>query len=345
MFPIGRTILVASFLAVIVMSGSVAAQPAKITTALGWSLAVGTSHARTHWPYTLVVPGTLGGPSSYLDEPGIPLTSDGTLIGAADTRTRNNDEQRAFAWHGGKLTDLGVLPGTTGSFVDQVNSHGVGAGGVEKGMNANTPAGDAAVLFEHGRVVDLRTLPGGSHAFAQNIDDQGQVAGYSNNGTRDRFSFFGWRTQTRSFVWQAGKMHDLGSLGGGDTVMNWQNDHGQVVGLSYRNNKPDPANGGNPGLSPFLWQSGHMTDLGTLGGTIGAANWINDKGEVVGQSNLRGDTTTRPFLWRKGHMSNLSSLAAVMPAPTTSRATVISPASPRCPGVQGLMPCSGGTAK
>jgi len=39
-----------------------------------------------------------------------------------------------------------------------------------------------------------------------------------------------------------------------------------------------------------LWQHGHMTDLGTLGGHFGFANWINDQGEVVGWS-MAGDRT------------------------------------------------------
>jgi probable HAF family extracellular repeat protein len=87
--------------------------------------------------------------------------------------------------------------------------------------------------------------------------------------------------------------------------MSWQNARGQIVGLSYTSDTPDPANNGFPGFDPFLWQNGHMIDLGTLGGTLGAANWINDAGEVVGQSNLAGDQNTHPFLWTHGKMIDL----------------------------------------
>src|SRR6185437_4510983 len=55
-------------------------------------------------------------------------------------------------------------------------------------------------------------------------------------------------------------------------------------------------------LDPFLWQNGRMRDLGTLGGTMGVANWLNDAGEVVGSSSLAGDHTTHPFLWKNGTM-------------------------------------------
>ncbi|MGN6167009.1 MAG: hypothetical protein ACTHQQ_02400 [Solirubrobacteraceae bacterium] len=282
------------------------------------ALPVAAHVKRVAHPYRLVVPGTFGGPSNYLQEPGIPYTSKGVLIGFADTSTRDRAydkcpsnfcdgyRQHAFAWHAGKLTDLGVLPGFTGSFIGQLNNHGVGVGGVENGLNPNPlAAAGRAVLFEHGKVVSLGTLPRGSSAFAVSVDNRGQVAGISNNGKADRCSFLGGKTQTRGFVWRDGLMRDLGTLGGPDTLMNWQNARGQIIGQSYTTHKPDPANNGCPGFAPFLWQHGKMINLGSLGGTLGSANWINDAGEVVGLSNLAGDKNAHPFLWRDGKMTAL----------------------------------------
>jgi probable HAF family extracellular repeat protein len=40
-----------------------------------------------------------------------------------------------------------------------------------------------------------------------------------------------------------------------------------------------------------------MQDLGSLGSTLGAPNWLNNLGEVVGMSNLAGDQGFHPFLW------------------------------------------------
>jgi probable HAF family extracellular repeat protein len=289
--------------------------------------AAGTAHAEaaTSYPYTLVDLGTFGGPSNFLDLPAIPLTSQGVVLGAADTTTADADypncpfagycdgyNQHAFAWQAGRVTDLGALPGKqNSSAIYELNSHGVGVGYSENGSHdpTGTTAG-VAVLFTHGRVISLGTL-GGAESFAQDINDQGQVAGNSSNKTPDPFpnpnAFFPWGTETRGFVWRNRVMHDLGTLGGADTLEYAQNDLGQITGVSYTNSTVDPGTG-YPTVDPYLWQNGHMTDLGTLGGHFGFANWLNDQGEVVGWSDLAGDQNAQPFLWKNGHMIGLPTI-------------------------------------
>ena len=284
------------------------------------------AQACAQYPYRLIDLGTFGGPSSFLDEPDIPLTSQGVVVGVADTATVDTDSpncptagycdgynQHAFAWRDGRLHDLGALPGKQNSSgIYELNSHGVGVGYSENGRHDPTGrAAGVAVLFKHGRVNSLGTLPGGAESFAVDITNQGQVAGDSSNGTPDPFPdpnvFFPWGTETRGFAWHNGKMHDLGTLGGADTLQYAQNDLGQIIGVSYTNNTLNPSTG-YPTIDPYRWQQGHMTDLGTLGGHFGFANWTNDQGEVVGQSDLAGDQNAQPFLWHNGHMYELPTI-------------------------------------
>jgi len=51
-----------------------------------------------------------------------------------------------------------------------------------------------------------------------------------------------------------------------------------------------------------------VADIGTLGGTFGEANGVNNKGWVVGDATLPGDLFRHAFVWRKGVMTDLGTL-------------------------------------
>jgi uncharacterized membrane protein len=65
---------------------------------------------------------------------------------------------------------------------------------------------------------------------------------------------------------------------------------------------------GDTVFHPFLWDDGTLTDLGTLGGTYGFANWIDDAGETVGDASYPGDFTSRGVLWTNGQIHDLGTL-------------------------------------
>jgi probable HAF family extracellular repeat protein len=81
-----------------------------------------------------------------------------------------------------------------------------------------------------------------------------------------------------------------------------------VAGQSYTNATPNPVTG-SPTVDPFLWQGGSMRDLGTLGGAFGVPTGLNNRGEVIGQSDLAGDLLSHPFLWTQSRgMQDLGTL-------------------------------------
>ncbi len=92
---------------------------------------------------------------------------------------------------------------------------------------------------------------------------------------------------------------DLGGLGGDNEGVAWRiNNEGQIVGQAL----------GSDGWSrPFLWDSGVMVDLGTLGGSTGWAFDINDSGAVVGESE-DSDGNVRATLWESGRVVDLGTL-------------------------------------
>jgi probable HAF family extracellular repeat protein len=51
-----------------------------------------------------------------------------------------------------------------------------------------------------------------------------------------------------------------------------------------------------------------MTDIGTLGGTEGWPWFLNNSGQVVGQSNLADDVHFHAFLWDRGMLKDLGTL-------------------------------------
>ena len=107
-------------------------------------------------------------------------------------------------------------------------------------------------------------------------------------------------------MWSHGRIHNLGALGGNQSFAVAINNRGQVTGLA-ENDVPDPFSllGGTEAHA-FLWQSGVMRDLGTLGGPDSWGFYLNEKGQVAGLS-FTSDLSARPFLWNDGEMIDLGS--------------------------------------
>ena len=279
--------------------------------------------------YKLVDLGTLGGPISYgsANGDGARLLNDrGEVSSYADTALPDPFAPdncwdtdcllaHAFRWRHDKLIDLGGLDDKFNSLGDSINDRGWVTGFAQTGLNGpDFPFGYQfhAVLWRGRHILDLDTLPGGSFSLGTIVNDGGQVVGFSDNGVPDPFAgfFFPTDRQVRTFVWEHGNMEDIGTLGGPDATPGPGCNNprpGVIVGSSYTSFTPNPATG-VPTADPFLWDNGTMTDLGNLGGTNSFAQCVNNRGEVIGNSNLTGDQTFHAFRWRNGRMKDLGTL-------------------------------------
>jgi probable HAF family extracellular repeat protein len=297
--------------------------------ALPLHLAAQDKQDRTHkhHHYQLIDMGTFGGPSSLFSNPDSrAINNRGTATGFADTSIPDPYclwdclVNHAFVWKDGVTTDLGTLPGGANSFAYWVNNGGLIVGQSQNGSIdplTGYPEFDG-VLWDNGQIINLGTL-GGNQSNANAINERGEVVGAALNTTSDLFAnsplcsgcgtfaqtyiFTPAATQTHAFLWRAGEMQDLGTLGGPDSNAVVVNDRGQVAGESFINFIANAS--GVPTMDPFLWEKGQMVDVGTLGGTFGFPSWLNNRGQVVGASNLPGDQTFHPFLWDRGALKDL----------------------------------------
>ena len=252
-----------------------------------------------------------------------------------------------FKWQNGGASALSPLPGFNGlnsATGFWVSDSGLTVGLSENGIDPLTggPAVEAVLWGTDNSLTDLGTL-GGNASSANAVNNRGQVAGEALNTIPDPYTsnfnnfYIGGATQVHAFRWTRSRgMQDLGTLGGTDSAAFCINERGQIAGMSFTNTTVNPATG-VPTLDPFLWDNGTMLDLGTLGGTSGVAFAINNRGQVVGASNLVGDNGGHAFLWdREGGMQDLGTLGgAAGGALTINNAGDIAGADSRADGSGG----------
>jgi probable HAF family extracellular repeat protein len=289
-------------------------------------------HKQEHQRYKFVDIGTFGGPASYINGAfslGAPnqINKRGTTVGSSANSIPSPPNTNlcggldgtvhfvfhAFKWEDGNVTDLGVLAGADScSIATSINAEGEIVGYSENGV-VDPLTGirqSRAVLWKDGEIEDLGTF-GGNQSVVGSINDRGQIVGAALNAIPDPFSIYDFQlvgtsngTQTRAFLWENGRMQDLGTLGGPDAHAFRVNNRGQVIGISYTDSTPNPTTK-LPTQDPFIWQNGRMLDLGTLGGTFGLPIALNNRGQVIGVSNLPGDQISDPFLWDAGKLIDL----------------------------------------
>jgi probable HAF family extracellular repeat protein len=238
------------------------------------------------------------------------LSDDGTidpLVGGAVTH--------AVLWKDGRVVDLGTLGGNQSqafSLNDDDAVTGVAANAIPDAFSMlGWGTQTRAFLWRRGESRDLGTL-GGPDSFGGAVNERGQVAGVSyTSSVPDPTT---GQPPSDPFLWQHGRMRDLGNLGGSVPIFDGVvalNDRGQVAGQS--------GLAGDQTAHPYLWTGTRMIDLGTLGGDNGSASALDDHGTVVGTADL-ADGTHDGFLWdgrmhdlrplQGGHCSNANDINA-----------------------------------
>lgn len=265
------------------------------------------------------LPGGLSSATSWISANG--LIAGASQNGETDPLDPGYPEDRAVLWRNGRIINLGTFPGGGyESGAESVNSSGEVVGWADSEIPDPysmslwstlynfyapiEPYQTRAFLWRDGVMHDLGSLGTGTDAFAIAINELGQIIGTSyTNATPNQVTppcAFGPIPTQDPFLWQHGKMIDLGTLGGTCGTPSWINNFGQVAGTS------DLAQ--DLTQHAFLWTKGKgMQDLGTLGGSSSAASMISDSGEVLGGSDLVGDIQSDAFLWN-GKMHDLGAL-------------------------------------
>jgi probable HAF family extracellular repeat protein len=288
-----------------------------------------TSGASAAPAYTVTDLGTLGGAASVAHA----INAAGEITGVADTAS---DTSVAFLYSHGQMKNLGTLGGSVGVGY-AINATGQVAG---YATNAQTYR---PFLYNGRKMKDIGDLGGGT-ATAFAINRRGDVVGSSHTaGGNDDPFLYDSRTKTMvdlgnlgpvspgewnvasgindagqitgeswddnaggffAFLWDHGKMTNLGTLGGPFSTGEAINKYGQITGQAYTT--------GGAQAHAFLWSKGHMKDLGVLPGGPGYS-WgvgINSAATVVGYSQLNSGITyvDHAFVYSGKTMRDLNDL-------------------------------------
>lgn len=230
-----------------------------------------------------------------------------------------NDRNHSYFWEQGRLVSLGTLGGT------QCNASAINDSGQVVGEAEDARGWMLAFVWQDGQMKALDT-PGAENSDAADINNKGQIVGSARMADR----------RYHPLLWDKDGVHDLTPLLPKNSEVRRINDHAQILGsvktkkgydaLLLDNGKVTRIQGkGSVYCHPnnlnqqgevvgwcefkqggaFVWRSGQMVAMGTLGGESSAAVGINNVGQIVGSADTPADER-HACLWQNGTVYDLN---------------------------------------
>jgi probable HAF family extracellular repeat protein len=236
----------------------------------------------------------LGAVTSSKSSLGWHINSSGHVAGFDEDSSGN-----PAAWYlsCGSFTSLGTLGGS------YAESHGSNNSDMVVGWSHNASGKRRAFRWTSGGgMVDLGTVSSRTDSEALSVNASSEIVGTVDNfgsPPYNRLAFL--YLPVGAYSLPAG-MNSLGTLGGTQSVAMDISDSGRVVG---------GAQNASGYFRPFRWNTGTMTDLGTLGGNSvfpdHRAEAVNSSGNIAGRSYTAGGAA-HAFYWNGSSMSDLGVL-------------------------------------
>ena len=229
------------------------------------------------------------------------------------------------------VVDLGTLGGTYS------NAYGPNAGGWVAGNSNLAPNGPQHAFLWHafGQLHDLGTLDGSecptcnSVAYWPNAFGEAAITSETSQTDPNGEDFCGYGThrQCLGAIWRNGFMTALSTLPGGNNATAYGlNAQGEAIGYSENGTGDSTCSTGTPyqvlRFETVKWgPNGAIQELPPLpGDTVGFANGVNNRGQVVGASGLCSNTSAvtvispHAVLWEKdGSPTDLGHLEGTAP--------------------------------
>jgi probable HAF family extracellular repeat protein len=236
--------------------------------------------------------------------PAVGINDAGQIAGSIGSKD-GQDATRTIIWKDGSLTELPI------SQKPEFNPLSINQAGELAGSLHGQATDEHAAVWKNAAILDLDSDENRKTYIsrATGINTSGQVVGWS----------FTLGSDPTATLWDDGKVVDLGASlkKQGYSEAHAINDAGRIVG---RFDELARTKSGRKILGSYAvsWQATSVKVLSTIGGRNSSADGINNRGQIVGWSNIKGSTgyawnsPAHATLWEHDTVIDLGGLSGFM---------------------------------